>query len=130
MFWKKKADNKYKIRFESKDKRDFYRFKPARKEKLFILVNSKAFEIYDISAGGVSFFCEKIIKDNNYEFELWLSDKKNDFIKGKISITDDSMGLCRAKFIEIDENDIERIHKFVFDRQIKFVRELKRIKKN
>jgi c-di-GMP-binding flagellar brake protein YcgR len=125
LFWKKKADNKYNVRFESKDKRDYYRLKPSRKEKFFILVNSKAFEISDISAGGAAFFSERLNPGGIYDFELWLSDKKNDFIRGRIEITGFENGLARAKFIDVNENDKERIHKFVFDRQIKSARESK-----
>jgi len=128
LFWKKEAGNKYKLRFESSDKRDFYRFKPSGKEKFFIIVNSRAFEILNISAGGVAFFAEYCKIGDIYNFELWLSDRKNDFINGKIQVSGFDGSLCRGKFIDLDENEMERIHKFIFERQIRVIRE-KKIKK-
>ncbi|MCB9482216.1 MAG: PilZ domain-containing protein [Desulfobacteraceae bacterium] len=129
MFWKKEAGNKYKLRFESSDKRDSYRFKPSGKEKFFIIVNSRAFEIFNISAGGIAFIAEYCKRGDVYNFELWLSERKNDFIKGKIEVSGFGGSLCRAKFIDLDENDIERIHKFIFERQIRMIREKKHKKK-
>lgn len=125
MFWKNKADNKYKLRFEQSDKRKFYRFKPAEKEKFFIIVNSRAFEIFNISAGGVAFLAEYCKKGDIYNFELWLSERKNDFIKGKMEVSGFDTNLCRARFIDLNENDMERIHKLIFERQIRLIREKK-----
>lgn len=129
LFWKKKADNKYKLRFESKDKRNSYRLKALRSEKLCIYLNSKAFEISNISAGGVAFFSSEFSIGDFYDFELPLPDTKANYVKGKIEIAGFENGLTRAKFIEIDENDKERIHKFIFEKQIKYLRKSKQNKK-
>jgi len=127
LFWKKEAGNKYKLRFESSDKRNFYRFRPLGKEKIFIIVNSKAFEISNLSAGGAAFIAEYCRVGDVYNFELCLSEKKNDFVKGKLEIFGFDNSLCRGKFIDISENDREKIHKFIFERQIKLIREKKHL---
>jgi len=130
LFWKKKADNNYKLIIESLEKRNFYRLKPFEKEKFFIIINSRAFEIYNISAGGAAFFGECFEIGNIYNFKLWFSDKKNDFIKGKMGVSGVDNLLWRGKFIDLDEKERERIHKFIFDRQITLIREKKYKKTN
>lgn len=124
MFWKKEED-KYSVNLKSSDQRSTYRYFPEEDEKVFIIISNREFEVQNISAGGTAFYADHCTGGDQYEFSLRFFEDEEPFISGSLEIIDSEGTLCRAKFINMSDETLEQIHKFVFERQLKKIRNKK-----
>lgn len=126
MFWKKKDIDKYQIKFTKPDKRADYRFFPDDGEKIVIYVDDKPFQVENISAGGVAFYAKGCTQGTKYPFVLKFSDGEIKTIKGFIEIMSLTETVCRARFIDMEDEESEKIHNFVHSGQMNKIRTKKK----
>ncbi len=109
----------------------FFRVEPSVQEPINISIGSKAYQIKDIGAGGISFFHEgegkKLEIEKEYPFKMKLP-LVNDEILGIIRIVNISDASYHCAFVDRTQDDTEKIHLFVLERQKQELKEKNRKK--
>lgn len=123
MFWKKKATDKYSLTFTKKDKRNSFRYYPEKKDRLYAIINEKEFEILNISAGGLAFSADSFNGGDIHSININFPGSAYCAIECEIEVISAIDGVCRGKFINIGDEEIEVLHRFVFEEQLKKIRE-------
>ncbi|MGM0417962.1 MAG: PilZ domain-containing protein [Thermodesulfobacteriota bacterium] len=126
MFWKKE-ENKYTVNLKNSDNRSSYRYYPGSTERLFAVINGGEYEVNNISAGGIAFYNEDFEPGEKYHIILKFSDDEKNMVTGNIEVISCEDLVCRCRFVDMTDEEIEKIHKFVFDKQLKVIREKRKL---
>jgi len=126
LFWKKE-ENKYTVNLKNSDNRSSYRYYPGSTERLYVVINGGEYEVNNISAGGIAFYKEGCEPGDKYNIMLKFSDDEKNKVTGKVEVVSSEASVCRCRFVDMTEDEIEKIHKFVFNKQLKVIREKRKL---
>ncbi|PID78052.1 MAG: hypothetical protein CSB21_01945 [Deltaproteobacteria bacterium] len=122
MFWEKRKTNKYELEINQDEKRNAFRYSPLEDEHIVVIIKSDSYPVTNISAGGVAFNSGRFRPKEVFQFQLKFLNEKYIFLAGKLEIISTKGNLCRTKFINMHKDKIEKMHKFIFERQLKNIR--------
>lgn len=122
MFWKKKPPTDMKLfSYDSECRREYARVQPLETEPLSAVIGGKKAAVVDIGAGGLAFECGGFNSGDRLDVVIELPGEKG--VAGIIEILDsDESGGCHARFVQISEDMVELIHRYVLDVQKKRAR--------
>jgi len=126
LFWKKE-ENKYTVNLKNSDNRSSYRYYPGSTERLYAVISGGEYEVNNISAGGIALYKEGCEPGEKYHIVLKFSDDEKSLVSGNIEVISTEGPVCRCRFVDMTEHEIERIHKFVFNKQLKVIREKRKL---
>ena len=117
MFSKKKSD--LLIETIEEDGRSFFRVEPSSKEPIDASVGRHRYPVVDISAEGMRIYRNsyrdlKIGEEYSFNLPLPLL---NDVLSGMIRVVDISHMSYQCAFLDLDYEEIEKIHLFILERQ-------------
>ncbi|MCP3873021.1 MAG: PilZ domain-containing protein [Desulfobacteraceae bacterium] len=121
MFWKKKKQQTDTFIYESKDKRDAYRYDFKDGQGFEIQFKGKTLQVINISAGGIAFYNSDFEQfDSDFvKFKLDIPNFKDDtsFYTGLRILTIDETNICHCIFEQCSLEQHELIHKYVLEMQ-------------
>ena len=122
MYSKRKIQDEPIFIYESRSRRASYRLRPLKSEPLFFTVTGKSYELIDIGSGGLSFKNTDFIAGQSGFIELKLP-RFGSAINAKFEVRNICKNnICHCAFIEISEEDVEKIHQYVLETQKAMVR--------
>ena len=133
MCWKKPLyqDSKTTLESPTSDQRSAYRYRADCSDCLEVMFLGKKLPLFDISAGGISFFNQGFsVNDTDvvyFDLNLPFMKKVPVFSCRLKIISIDENRLCHLEFSGISETEEEIIHLYVLKQQEK---QLKKIKKD
>jgi len=111
------------------ERRDSFRVEPSSRESLDVSVGRNRYRLKDIGAAGIGIYRRAEGKElelgEEYPFKMTLP-LINEVISGIIRIVDISDRAYHCQFIAPGEEDKEKIHMFVLERQKEELREKRR----
>lgn len=117
MFWKNTESN-VEITLNLEDKREHFRLRPE--PPIEIHFNNNASEVIDISAGGVAFHSDTLEAGEVIFVKIMLYDFPFHCQVEIIGKSDD--GVCRCRYLDLGEDEVDRLHKFVIRGQKEMIR--------
>jgi len=100
-----------------------YRYYLKKEDKFSVSINSRFFQVDNLSAGGIAFYGDYCREKDVYFFNIKVFYDVNFNISGKLEIVSFADGICRGKFLDLHESDYERLHKLVFKMQLRNIRD-------
>lgn len=117
MFWKKKTDDISLFTYESNTRRTSYRLRLAGDEVVTFILGEKEHVLLDIGGGGLSFENKGYIKGDGGPITLKLPGHDHP-IPAVLRIRDICKNsVCHSAFVEIAEEDVEKIHQYLLEKQ-------------
>ena len=122
MFLKKPANDLSLFTYESDNRRASYRLRLTGDEVVTFILDEKEHMAIDIGAGGLSFENKGFIKGDGGPITLNLPghDHPIPAILKIRSIC--KYNVCHSQFVEMAEEDVEKIHQYLLERQKNRVR--------
>jgi c-di-GMP-binding flagellar brake protein YcgR len=120
LFWKRKKDKKASLPFSleyDEDQRSYYRVAPRGDEPLFLQTKGKRYSIIDVSAGGIAFEGAGFGPGDALSGVLTMPKEEAPIpiVLSVIQVLKDKM--IAAQFRKIKDEDRERVHQYVLQRQ-------------
>ncbi|MFW6147837.1 MAG: PilZ domain-containing protein [Thermodesulfobacteriota bacterium] len=102
------------------DRRNFFRVEPSSKNPLWIRIGQGQYSVKDIGAGGVGIYRKtaqgELEVGKRYPFHVALP-LVNENIMGNLKVRHISEKAYHCEFIDIGEENQEKLHLFVLERQ-------------
>jgi len=120
LFWKRKKDKKAHLSFTldyDEDQRSYYRVAPRGDEPLFLQTKGKRYSVLDVSAGGIAFDGAGFSPGDTLAGVLSMPKDETPIplVLTVVQILKDRM--IAAQFKKIKDEDRERVHHYVLQRQ-------------
>ena len=121
MFWKKKNHNQstdpLRLEFDP-DRRRAYRVQPGSETPVVFSYENRTEPLHNLSAGGLAFFSSTGLEvDRLLEGDLFLPQAITPMPVSCRVLEVEVTGLIRANFERISDQDREKIHQYVLERQ-------------
>jgi hypothetical protein len=128
LFWRKKQTPKESdlFEFETKERRKFFRVRPAKGAPISFVIDQKKAMVQDIGAAGLSFKNNEFKQGEKYPVTIRLPEIDGKVITDLLLITIDDKGFCHCKFKNIDPESTERVHQYVLKRQKEILQQRKK----
>ena len=128
MFLRKKQsrNNSELFRYESKDRRKFFRIRPAENAPVQFRIGEKKLPVRDIGAAGLSFKNETFKRGAILTATIELPDLSSRIEADLLVVTIDTNGFCHCTFKEITKAAIESVHQYVLQRQKEILQQRKK----
>ena len=121
MFWKKKKAEQLFF-CESNDRRNSFRVRPISSEPIATHFGGKPVTLQTIGAGGLSFLNEQSKVGESQSMMLDLPGQ-DVIISAKVEVVNvDKEGVCHCRFVDISDEFLDVIHRYVLSVQIRQVR--------
>ena len=122
MFWKRKLNDFNLFTYESDTRRETYRFHPPEDEAATFILGEREYVIIDIGSGGLSFKSTDFAEGAGGPITLKLPGHYNGItavleIRGVCK-----SNICHCAFIEIADDDVEKIHLYLLKKQKEIAR--------
>jgi c-di-GMP-binding flagellar brake protein YcgR len=102
------------------DRRESFRVEPPIRGSLWARIGRHWYHVKDIGAGGVAIYRKSgeipIETNKTYSFQITLP-LLNEVIMGTIKVVDSSWDAYHCEFIDLSEEEREKLHLFVLERQ-------------
>lgn len=112
MFWKN-FENKIDLSFDLDDRRESYRHRPDQTFK--ITIDDHNVDVYNISVGGLSFYYPDLSVGQIKEIKLNVFGEEYKLSIEIIHIREN--GLCACKFVDLSDDEVTQLHKFIIEEQ-------------
>ncbi|MCP4575720.1 MAG: PilZ domain-containing protein [Deltaproteobacteria bacterium] len=117
MFWKKKTDDISLFTYESNTRRAFYRLRLSADEDVTFTLGENEHVVIDLGGGGLSFENTGFVEGDVGPITLRLHDHSN-AIPAILKIRCICKNrICHCAFIEIADDDVEKIHQYLLQKQ-------------
>jgi c-di-GMP-binding flagellar brake protein YcgR len=120
LFWKKKKGKKENLPFSleyEEDQRSYYRVSPKGGEPLFLKTKDNRFAVLDVSAGGVAFEGAGFSPGSLVSGVLVMPKGKAPIPMVLTVVKVSRQNFVAGQFREIKDEDRERVHQYVLERQ-------------
>lgn len=122
MFWRKKQSDADIFSLDSNDQRASFRVCPLSTQPIRIEVQGKSIFLKDISASGLSFCNNNFRAGDSLPITFDLPGE-NVTVSGRIEIIAiDGRGVCRCRFVGLNNDSINAIHRYVLAVQKQVIR--------
>jgi len=117
LFWKNSQSDSLKGR--SKSDRVHYRVVPDKNDPVILQIDGNLMRVVDISAGGVSCTSKLLAVGQKYQARINLPDERADVYCGLevLSKDENEDDMFHCSFIDVDSINIDRLHRYVLERQ-------------
>ena len=110
------------------EKRSSFRVEPSSERPIYVSIGRDRYQVKDIGAGGAGIYRRDDDKElepgEKYPFKMTLP-LTDEVVSGTLRITDISDSIYHCRFIDLSEEEREKIHRFVFEREKEELREKK-----
>jgi len=135
LFWKKQQKNgSVQLETDSDDQRGYYRLPADLQSRLETVFLGKKVILYDISAGGISFYNQGFTIDDqdriDLDLNLWGMKPIPMLSLTARIITIDDRNLCHLIFQDITQEQKEIIHQYILLRQKIWIKRIKAMKQD
>lgn len=122
MFWKRKNDDVSLFTYDSRTRRAFYRLRPSPDEAVRFTFDGSEHVAVDIGGGGLSFKNKGFSEGNGGPITLEIPGHKHPIPAALKIRCICKNGICHAAFAEIADEDVEKIHQYLLERQKEIAR--------
>lgn len=102
------------------ERRGFFRVEPSSRQAIDVSIGHDRFHLKDIGAGGIGIYRKREVTEleigKEYPFNMTLP-LTNEVISGSIRIVNVSDRLYHCAFVDLSEEEREKIHLFILERQ-------------
>lgn len=117
MFLKRKIDDGPLFTYETESRRASYRLQSVNGEPLFFDLAGKPYEVLNIGGGGLSFLNPGCSGAQGGPIELKIPGY-DAAIEAKIEVRSVCRNdICHCAFVEISDEDVEKIHQYMLEKQ-------------
>lgn len=122
MFWKKRNRPESLVAFESDETRDSFRVRPLSTEPVRVCFQRKSVLAEDIGASGMAFRNQGFQEKQRERISIELPGEGPSLSIEAQIVEIDRDGLCHCRFIGLDEDTSNAIHRFVLAVQVRRAR--------
>lgn len=122
MFWKKPFNSSLTLEVSANEQRETFRVKPSGQEPVTLCLPECEISVIEISAGGLSFVRVGMKQETKATVMLLLPDLPGGDIDARIEVLRvDDAGQVHCRFVDLSEQDADKIHYYVLCRQKKML---------
>ena len=122
MFWKKKQSDSIFLIHEKNEKRSSFRYITPENESLIVRINNDVHDIINISATGIAFKNKHLKQGEGCLLNLDFPGKNLSIQVSATILSIDNENICHCEFLDLSAEQEENIHQYVFERQMKDLR--------
>lgn len=117
MFWKRKLNSSEMFTLETNNRRSSFRVSPNEEAPILIKFGNKEVRVINIGAGGLAIENMGFVKGDSHltNFKIPGQDTTISVVLKITGIC--QQNICHCCFIDIQEEDVEAIHKYMLARQ-------------
>ncbi|MBW2317377.1 MAG: PilZ domain-containing protein [Deltaproteobacteria bacterium] len=128
MFWKRKNKDNQFISLESQDQRASVRVQPMPSTPIKARLQGTPVRIKDISGGGIAFYNNGFKAGDTRIADMELPEEEVGISVKTEILGVDKHGVCHCRFVGLDEESINRVHRYMLRVQIEEKRQKKQNK--
>lgn len=117
LIFKRDDSSGLKIRIADDSSRGAYRVVPDRDDPVLLQIEGSLVRLLDISASGFSCLAELLTVGMRYRIKLDLPDYPDAIDTFADVVTIDENGIARCRFVDMDEQQQDGLHRYVLVRQ-------------
>jgi len=125
LFWKRKRKDNRLFSFDSGNQRSSFRVAPLKDAPIRIDFQGRSVRVLNIGAVGLAFADEGFQVGDNQVIELTLPGEPRP-LASKIEVVEiDSDNVCHCAFIDLEEDSVNAIHRYMLRVQVQEIRNAK-----
>jgi hypothetical protein len=122
LFWKRKTDDVSLFTYDSRTRRASYRLRPSPDEAVKFTFGGFEHTAVDIGGGGLSFNNKGFAEGNDGPITLKIPGHNHPIPAALKIRCICKNGICHAAFVEIADDDVDKIHLYLLERQKEIAR--------